>query len=79
MLTAACIWAVCPAAAQEASPLLEEIVVTATKREALLGDVPLSVAAIDGRRLLETNIQSKEIGVEPRLPETSVRPLFRWR
>ncbi len=60
LLAAACVWAVSPAAAQEAPPILEEIVVTATKREALLSDVPLSVAAIDGQRLLETNIQSMQ-------------------
>lgn len=60
MLTAACILAICPATAEETPPLLDEIVVTATKREALLGDVPVSVIAIDGERLLETNIQSMQ-------------------
>jgi iron complex outermembrane receptor protein len=60
VLAAACFWAICPVAAQEASPLLEEIVVTATKRTAFLGDVPISIIAIDGQRLLETNIQSMQ-------------------
>jgi outer membrane receptor protein involved in Fe transport len=45
-------------AAQDSPAVLEVIVVTATKREASLGDVPVSVVALDGQRLLETNIQS---------------------
>ena len=59
-LAATCIWAVCPAVAQETPPLLDEIVVTATKRTAFLSDVPVSIVAIDGQRLLETNIQSMQ-------------------
>ena len=57
-LTVGCLLAIGPAVAQEAPPVLDEILVTATKREAPLGDVPLSVVAIDGQRLLEINIQS---------------------
>lgn len=45
-------------AERDTSPILENIVVTAKKRESSLSDVPISIVAIDGQRLLETNIQS---------------------
>ncbi|HZX24970.1 MAG TPA: TonB-dependent receptor, partial [Woeseiaceae bacterium] len=44
------------AAAQAQEPALEEIVVTAEKREASLQEVPISIAAVSGDRLEELNI-----------------------
>jgi outer membrane receptor protein involved in Fe transport len=52
------------AGAQEADegaqPMLEEVIVTATKREQSLQDVPLSVAALTGDTLEELNIRNLE-------------------
>ncbi len=60
MLAAIGITTALPAAAQDESVYLEEIIVTATKREQPLHDVPLSISAVDGRRLLETGIANME-------------------
>lgn len=43
--------------AQDDSPMLEEVIVTAQQREQSLADVPLSVAVIDGDVLKEQNIE----------------------
>lgn len=51
------------AAAQEAGgaqPVLEEIIVTATKRESSLQEVPLSIAALSGAMIEERSIRNLE-------------------
>jgi outer membrane receptor protein involved in Fe transport len=46
-----------PAGAQEAAePAIEEVVVTATRREQSFRDVPMAVSALDSQRLLDTGI-----------------------
>lgn len=52
-LAAACGFSGPAVTAQEAAPQLEEIVVTATKRESSLADVPISVGVVTGE-LIET-------------------------
>ncbi len=49
-----------PAFAQQPSPALEEIVVTARLRNETLQDVPLSVNAVDGERMFDAGIAKIE-------------------
>ncbi len=48
----------CHAAANQAPPALEEVLVTATKREQSLQDIPLSVAAVTGDKLDEIGVEN---------------------
>ena len=48
------------AVAQDSTPQLEEIVVTAAYREQGLQDVPVSIMAVTGEALVETAIQKAE-------------------
>ncbi len=43
--------------AQDDTPVLEEVIVTAQQREQSLADVPISVAVVDGQLLKEQNIE----------------------
>jgi iron complex outermembrane receptor protein len=49
-----------PAAAQNNSPALEEVMVTAQKREQSLRDVPISVSALSSKKLEDAGITSIE-------------------
>lgn len=53
-------WAVAQEAVAGAEAVLEEIIVTATKREKSLQEVPLSIAALSGDMLEEMNIRNLE-------------------
>ena len=46
-----------PSGAAHAQPMLEEVVVTAQKREESLQDVPISVSALSGERVNDAGIQ----------------------
>ena len=51
---------VAPAQAQNSSPALEEIIVTAQKREQSLQDVAVSIQVLDNQQLENLNIRSFE-------------------
>ena len=48
------------ALAQQGSPMLEEILITATKRTESLSDVPLSVAVLSGKALADAGIENAD-------------------
>jgi len=56
ILVAALAFAGGTAGAQEAGDTIEEIVVTATRREQSFRDVPMAVSALDSQRLLDTGV-----------------------
>ncbi|MCX2980694.1 TonB-dependent receptor [Halieaceae bacterium IMCC14734] len=43
-----------------AQPMLEEVIVTATKREASMQDVPIAISMMNGEKIMEQGIQSLE-------------------
>lgn len=58
ILFAACAVAAGSAAAQDAAEApIEEVVVTATRREQAFRDVPMAVSALDAQRLLDTGVR----------------------
>lgn len=48
----------CQVSANQAPPALEEVLVTATKREQSLQEIPLSVTAVSGEKLDETGVEN---------------------